>query len=96
MGAPKSTKIDPKGIKNAPKRGPKTLPKRVPKKVVFLVVLGVPGTLKIELPPKRELNFHFFKLPPFWSQNGSKNEAKMEPKRLLRLPRQPQSRFWQL
>ena len=64
-----------------PPRGvPGPFPKRVPKKVDFLVVFGVPRTPKIELPLKRELNFYFFSLPPFWNQNGSKNGAKMEPK----------------
>ena len=62
-----------------PPRGvPGPFPKRLPKKVDFLVVLGVPRTPKIELPLKRELDFYFFSLPPFWNQNGSKNEAKME------------------
>ena len=42
---------------------------------------------KIELSLGRELNFHVFAPLRFWTQNGSKNEAKMEPKRLLRLPR---------
>ena len=74
---PKSTPRPPK----MPPRGvPRPFLKRVPKKVNFLVVLGLPGTPKIELPRKRELNFHFFSFPPFWSQNGSKNGTNMEPK----------------
>ena len=79
---PKST---PRALKMLPRGVPGPFPKRVPKKVVFWVVLGMPGTLKIELSQKRELNFHFFKVPPFWSQNGSKNGAKMEPKWLPNL-----------
>ena len=59
---------------------PGPFPKRVPKKVDFFVILGVPRTSKIEFPPKRELDFHFFAFRRFCTQNGSKNGAKMEPK----------------
>ena len=79
---PKST---PMALKMLPRGVPGPFPERVLKKVVFWVVLGMPETLKIELPLRRELNFHFFKVPPFWSQNGSKNGAKMEPKWLPNL-----------
>ena len=84
MGSPGDPKIEPKssheGQKWLQEGVPGPFPKRVPKKVDFLVVLGVPGTSKIELPPRRELNFHLFSFPPFGNQNGSKNGAKMEPK----------------
>ena len=66
------------------------------KKSLCFSFLRVPGTLKIELSRRRELNFHFFTLLRFWTQNGSKNVAKMEPKQLLRLPRRLQRRSWQL
>ena len=68
----------------------------LPKKVDFSSFSGTPGTSKIELSLKRELNFHFFTLLRFWTQNGSKNAAKMEPKWFLGLPRAPHSRSWQL
>ena len=78
----------PKGAQNRPQEHQKRFQegsrdpsrKGLRKKSIFFVVLRAPVTLKIEPPPTRELNFHFFSLPPFWTQNGPKNGAKMEPK----------------
>ena len=75
--APKST---PGAPKIAPRRFPGPFPKRVPKKVDFLSIFGVPGASKMRLPLQRELNFHFFTLLRFRSENGSENRPKMEAK----------------
>ena len=75
---PKST---PGAPKMAPRGVPGPVPKRVPKKVDFLVILGMPGTLKIAFSLRRQHSFHFFTLRRFWSKNGSKHRPKMEPKR---------------
>ena len=70
---PRAPKTFPGGVE-----GPS--PKMLPKTKTFLSLFEVPGTLKIELSPRRELNFHFFTLLRFWTPNGSKNEPKMEAK----------------
>ena len=59
---------------------PRPFPKRVAQKVEFSMIFEGPGTLKIELSSRRELNFHFFTCLQFWSQNGFQNGSKMEPK----------------
>ena len=83
FGAQKVPRRTPKSSPRAPKIAPREasgpFPKRVPKKVDFWSFWGVPGTSKIELSLKRELDFHFFTLLRFWTPNGSKNGAKMEP-----------------
>ena len=75
----RTPKSSPGAAKMAPREAPGPFPKRVPKKVDFWSFWGVPGTSKIELSLKRELDFHFFTLLRFWTPNGSKNGAKMEP-----------------
>ena len=84
MGSPGDPKIEPKssheGQKWLREGVPGPFPKRVPKKVDFLVVLGVPGTLKIELSPRRELNFHFRTDAQKMYQKGPQKPPKMEPK----------------
>ena len=85
----------PKSTPRAPKTLPRGVrahfPKRLLKKVDFLLDLGAPGTLKMEPPPRRELNFHFFPCLDF----GPKMEPKMDPKSSPNGPQTPWKAFRQ-
>ena len=83
LGAKQTAQRKSKWMPRAPKTFPGGVegpsPKMLPKTKAFLSLFEVPGTLKIELSPRRELNFHFFTLLRFWTPNGSKNGARMVP-----------------
>ena len=64
LGAQRGAQREPKWSQDEKKMVPRgiqgPIPKRVPENDVFLCFLGGPGSLKIELSSRQELNFHFF------------------------------------
>ena len=74
------TKMIPKSIKDIKKVPPEAFPERVAKKCRKSVDSGGPQTLKIELSPRRELNFHFRTDTQKMYQKGPQKPSQMEPK----------------
>ena len=76
--------MDPKMILKLIKPSKKVTPEAFPEKVMnkcrTTVDLGGPRTLKIELSPRRELNFHFRTDAQKMYQKGLQKAPKMEPK----------------